>query len=78
VEWLKELGFDHAFNYKKVTVRKVMIQVPFVRASQKFIKCFSAIMVPGHLHDYACRFLSFTANSFLFIYTQKDFAKPYI
>jgi hypothetical protein len=27
VEWLKELGFDHAFNYKKVTVRKVMIQV---------------------------------------------------
>ncbi len=27
VEWLKELGFDHAFNYKKVTVRKVMFQV---------------------------------------------------
>jgi hypothetical protein len=24
VEWLKELGFDHAFNYKKVGIREVM------------------------------------------------------
>jgi hypothetical protein len=24
VEWLKELGFDHAFNYKKVGIREAM------------------------------------------------------
>jgi hypothetical protein len=40
VEWLKELGFDNAFNYKKVTVRKVGIQVLLV---QTIIKRFKAI-----------------------------------
>jgi hypothetical protein len=46
VEWLKELGFDHAFNYKKVTVRKVGIQVLLVQTIIKRFKATSNYYVP--------------------------------